>query len=59
VGDVLCVYCTLERIGTTSVTIAMEAWARRERIAERVKVTEGRFIYVALGDDGRKRPIGP
>jgi acyl-CoA thioesterase YciA len=37
----------------------MEAWARRNRLDDRVKVTEGRFVYVALGDDGRKRPLPP
>lgn len=57
VGDVLCIYTSVERIGTTSITIAMEAWARRNRIADRVKVTEGRFVYVALGEDGKKRKI--
>ena len=48
VGDILCVYCSTERVGTTSITIAIEAWARRNRIADRVKVTDGRFVYVAL-----------
>jgi acyl-CoA thioesterase YciA len=59
VGDVLCVYTHVERVGTTSITIAVEAWARRNRVDDRVKVTDGRFVYVALGDDGRKRPIQP
>ena len=59
VGDILCVYTTVERVGTTSITVSMEAWARRNRIADRVKVTDGRFIYVALGDDGSKRKIAP
>jgi acyl-CoA thioesterase YciA len=59
VGDILCVYTTIERVGTTSITIAVEAWARRNRIADRVKVTEGRFVYVALGEDGRKVAIPP
>jgi acyl-CoA thioesterase YciA len=59
VGDILCVYTTVERVGTTSVTISMEAWARRNRIADRVKVTDGRFVYVALGEDGAKRRINP
>ena len=59
VGDILCVYCTLERVGNTSITIAIEAWARRHRIADRVKVTEGRFVYVALGEDGKKTQIPP
>jgi len=59
VGDILCVYCTIERVGNTSITIAIEAWARRHRIADRVKVTEGRFVYVALGEDGKKTQIPP
>ena len=59
VGDILCVYTTVERVGTTSITISMEAWARRNRIADRVKVTDGRFVYVALGEDGAKRRIEP
>ena len=57
VGDILCVYTTIEKVGTTSVTVAVEAWARRNRLADRVKVTDGRFVYVALGDDGRKRAV--
>jgi acyl-CoA thioesterase YciA len=59
VGDILCVYTSVERVGTTSITIAIEAWARRQRLSDRVKVTEGRFIYVALGEDGSKRRIDP
>jgi acyl-CoA thioesterase YciA len=59
VGDVLCVYTTIERVGTTSITVDIEAWARRNRMGDRVKVTEGRFIYVALDDDGNKRPVPP
>ena len=57
VGDILCVYTTVERVGNTSSTIGIEAWARRNRLADRVKVTDGRFIYVALDDLGNKRPI--
>jgi acyl-CoA thioesterase YciA len=59
VGDILCVYTEIERVGTTSITVAVEAWARRGRIADRVKVTDGRFVYVALGEDGRKRRVPP
>ena len=59
VGEVLCVYTTVERVGNTSITVAIEAWARRDRIADRVKVTDGRFVYVALGEDGSKRTIPP
>ncbi|KQT46071.1 acyl-CoA thioesterase [Devosia sp. Leaf420] len=59
VGDVLCVYTSIERIGNTSITIALEAWVRRNRLDERKKVTEGRFVYVSLDDNGQKRPIPP
>jgi len=57
VGDVLCIYTTVERIGNTSITIGMEAWARRNRLSDRVKVTQGRFVYVALDEHGNKRKI--
>ena len=57
VGDILCVYTRVERVGTTSITIALEAWARRNRIADRVKVTDGRFVYVALDEAGKKRAV--
>jgi acyl-CoA thioesterase YciA len=57
VGDILCVYTSIERLGRTSITVSIEAWARRNRLDDRVKVTDGRFVYVALGEDGKKRPI--
>ncbi|MBJ6986770.1 MULTISPECIES: acyl-CoA thioesterase [unclassified Devosia] len=57
VGDVLCVYSTVERVGRTSITIALEAWVRRERHEDRQKVTEARFVYVALDENGEKRAI--
>lgn len=59
VGDILCVYTSIERVGTTSITIAVEAWVRRNRLDEREKVTDGHFVYVSLGEDGRKRPVPP
>ncbi|MEP7239698.1 MAG: acyl-CoA thioesterase [Devosia sp.] len=57
VGDILCVYTEVETVGATSITVMVEAWARRNRVDERVKVTEGQFVYVALGEDGHKRRI--
>jgi len=54
VGDVLCIYTRIIKIGKTSITIAIEAWARRDRMAKREKVTEGHFTYVALDDRGEK-----
>ena len=57
VGDVLCVYCEVESIGNTSISIRVEAWSRRNKFYDRVKVTQATFVYVALGEDGKKRKI--
>jgi acyl-CoA thioesterase YciA len=59
VGDVLCVYTQVERVGTTSITIGLEAWVRRNRLDDRTKVTEARFVYVSLDESGRKQTIPP
>ncbi|MEF2073300.1 acyl-CoA thioesterase [Consotaella aegiceratis] len=53
IGDVLCVYTTIERIGHTSITLLVEAWAQRHLTRDRVKVTEGSFVVVALDTQGR------
>jgi acyl-CoA thioesterase YciA len=57
IGDVLCVYAGVARIGRTSLTIPLEAWALRGRLGERVRVTEGTFVYVAIDQNGRPRPV--
>ena len=57
VGDVVSIYADVTATGRTSLTIQVEAWARRGRTGETVKVTEGRFTYVAIGPDGKPRPV--
>jgi acyl-CoA thioesterase YciA len=57
VGDEVSCYCTVEKIGNTSITIKIESWARRRIADVPIKVTEGIFTYVRVGDDGRPRPI--
>ena len=57
VGDVLCVYTALERIGRTSMTIHVEAWAQRFLTRAEEKVTDARFTFVAIDDLGRPRPV--
>jgi acyl-CoA thioesterase YciA len=59
IGDVLCVYTRVERIGRTSMTIRVEAWARRFQTRLREKVTDATFTFVAIDQDGRPRPIPP
>ncbi len=58
VGDILCVYTDIERIGTSSMAIHVEAWVLRDRMGERLKVTEGEFTFVAIDDERKPRPVG-
>jgi acyl-CoA thioesterase YciA len=57
VGDVLSCYADLIKVGSTSMTFRIEAWALRTETFEREKVTEGVFTYVAIGADGRPRRL--
>jgi acyl-CoA thioesterase YciA len=57
VGDVLCVYTDVEKVGRTSMTIHVEAWARRFMQDFREKVTEATFVFVAIDDEGKPRPV--
>ena len=57
VGDVLCVYAEIERVGRSSISVQLEAWALRGRHGERLRVTEGQFVYVAIDGEGRPRPV--
>jgi acyl-CoA thioesterase YciA len=59
VGDVLCIYAAIKAVGRTSMTLELAAWALRGRLGERVKVTEGRFTFVAIDENGRPRPVPP
>ena len=42
-----------------TITIQVEVWARRHRNGEDIKVTEGRYTYVAMDDMRRPRQIPP
>jgi acyl-CoA thioesterase YciA len=57
VGDTLCVYTEVEKIGRTSMTIHIECWARRFLQQVREQVTEATFIFVAIDENGNSRPV--
>lgn len=60
VGDQVSCFCRTVRVGTTSITVHVETWARRrlvDQFGEATKVTEGNFTFVALNEDGTKRPV--
>jgi acyl-CoA thioesterase YciA len=57
VGDVLCIYTEVVRVGNSSMEIKLEAWALRHRYGHREKVTEAIFTMVAVDDNGQPRPV--
>jgi len=57
VGDILCCFSEIVRIGRSSITVRVEAWAERRNSTERVKVTEGLFTYVAIDENRRPREV--
>ena len=60
VGDVVCCYADIQKVGTTSITIGLETWAlRRDESQHRTKGTEGVFTFVAIDEDGKPRPVPP
>ena len=60
VGDVICCYADMLRVGTTSMSIQIQAWVIRQAFGkERIKVTEGTFTFVAINEQGRPRPVLP
>jgi acyl-CoA thioesterase YciA len=57
VGDLVSVYGKLVRIGRTSITVRLEAWAMRRRETQSILVTEGNFTYVSIDDHGHPQAI--
>jgi acyl-CoA thioesterase YciA len=58
VGDEVSLYAEVISTGRSSMRISVEAW-RRPRIGEMTRVTQAIFVFVAIGDDGRPRPLDP
>jgi len=57
VGDVLCCYCEIIKIGKSSAAVKIEAWTSPAEETERILVTEGLFTYVALDKNRKARPM--
>lgn len=57
VGDAVCCYTDVVRVGRTSLTLSVEVWVLRQGQGERVKVTDAEFTFVAVNDQGRPRPL--
>ncbi len=58
VGDLVEIYARVQGLGTTSVRVEIAAWARREMDPDsHHHVASANITYVAVGADGRPRPI--
>lgn len=57
VGDVVSCHVELIKIGSTSMTIAVEVWTEALSTGELARVTEGTFIFVAIDDKGKPRQV--
>lgn len=62
VGDIVCCYGKVMRIGNTSVTIRLEVWVKPgfqkvkiDKENDFFMVTEASYTYVAVDHEGRKR----
>jgi acyl-CoA thioesterase YciA len=57
VGDVVSCYAEVVEVGTTSLKVKVHTEVIRRITGEPRTVTDGLFTYVALGPDGRPRPV--
>lgn len=58
VGDLVSIFADIERIGTTSVSVKVRAYAERQRASEDCQqVAEANLTYVAVTEDRKPRPI--
>ena len=57
VGDVVSIYGNLVHEGRTSMKIAVEVWVTRQPSGETMKMTEALFVFVAVDENGVKRPL--
>jgi acyl-CoA thioesterase YciA len=57
VGDCILCYVATEKVGRTSITVKVNVMVERRESYEVDQVTEGRFVYVAIGPDRTPIPV--
>lgn len=57
VGDTLSIYISIEKVGRTSMTLAVEAWAQRYLSDVMERVTHADIVMVALDEHGKPKPV--
>ena len=57
IGDAVCCYADLVRVGRTSLAFHIEVWVLRAGKGARVKVTEAEFTFVAMDEHGEPQRL--
>ena len=57
VGDLVCCYTDITKVGMTSITVKIEAWSISHANGDIQQVTEGIFTYVAITAEGKPRRV--
>ena len=57
VGDEVSLYASLTAVGRTSMTIDVQSWRRARHSEESCLVTQAQFVFVAVDEHKRPRPI--
>ena len=57
IRDLVSCYTEITRIGRTSISVNVEVCVTRHGEPDEITVTEGVFIFVAIDDNGRPRPV--
>lgn len=57
VGAIVSCYCEVLEIGRSSIKTRVEVWVKHYDRDAQQKVTEGDFVYVAIDEYGRTRPV--
>jgi acyl-CoA thioesterase YciA len=57
VGDVVCVYTDILKIGQTSITVDVEVYAARQNQSDLERVTAAEFVAVAVDDNRMPRTL--
>ena len=57
VGDEVSVFAHLVSVGNTSMTIDVEAWRRARHSEDSHKVTQAKFVFVAIDEERHPRRV--
>jgi acyl-CoA hydrolase len=57
IGEFVEAIARIARVGRTSLTVEVELWAEHPTTAVRRLCTVGKFVFVAMGPEGRPVPV--